>query len=276
MDTILSIEHLGLRLNTREGVKPVLNDVSIKVMRGQRVALVGESGSGKSMTARCAMGLIPKRLVSGVDGAIHLNGRNITSISEVEMSKIRGRELAMIFQEPMSHLNPTMRIDRQVKEILDIHQIGAASTRHERVRELLASVGLDPTVQLLRSYPHQLSGGMRQRVLIAIAVACSPTLLIADEPTTALDVTVQAQVLVTLNELVNKLNTSVLFITHDLGVVAGFCDYVYVMKDGVVVEHGDIFQIFENPHHPYTKMLLASALSISDGVAGPAREGVTT
>lgn len=266
--TLLSVEDLVVELDTPEGLVQPVKGITLEVRHGQTVALVGESGSGKSMTARAVMGLIPADLGGISSGKVVFDGKDLATASERVMNDIRGRDIAMVFQDPMAYLNPTMKVTRQIGEALRMHKGRGADSREEIAR-ILRSVGLDDGDKMFSSYPHHLSGGMRQRALMAIALACDPDLLIADEPTTALDVTIQAQVLQTMVDIQKSSGLGVLFITHDLGVVAQLCDYVYVMYKGEIVEQNDVFSLFESPQHPYTKRLLASALSIeSDHVRG--------
>lgn len=255
-DTLLSIEHLSITFRGRA----LVDDVSLEILRGQRVALVGESGSGKSVLARSVL-----RLNGGkgwkITGGIKLNGVDLLQLSTQQMDDIRGGEVGMVFQEPAAYLNPTMRVLDQVIESGRTHR-GRAFTR-DLAMQRLAEVGLGELPGIDRAYPHELSGGQKQRVMIAMAMSCDPGLIVADEPTTALDVTVQARVLEILNEVISRRHGSVLFITHDLGVVADFCDYVYVMKQGVIVEHGTKERIFLEPREEYTRMLLNSAREIA-------------
>jgi len=250
----LRIEGLGVSLLRASGDLPVLEAVSLLVPAGQTAALVGPSGAGKSMTAYAVVRLfpVPARITAG---RILLEGLDLVQLSERDLVPIRGRRIAMIFQEPGSALDPVMSVGDQVMEGIVAH-FGRRGAR-ERAAEALGRVGLDP--QFLRRYPHELSGGQRQRVLIASAVALGPSLLIADEPTAALDVTVQAQILDLLSRLVRELGMSLLLITHDLGIVAQMCDVVHVMRGGTVVESAETRQLFAAPQHPYTRALVAQA-----------------
>ncbi|HJY24210.1 MAG TPA: ABC transporter ATP-binding protein, partial [Actinomycetes bacterium] len=244
---------------TRRGRRDVaaVDGVSFSVDGGETVGLVGESGSGKSVTSLAIMGLLPKRGVQ-VQGEATFDGRQLLEMDDAQLRSIRGRDIAMVFQDPMSSLNPVVPIGRQVTEVLERHRdLSGAAARDEAAR-LLNSVGIPDPDRRLREYPHQLSGGMRQRALIAMALACKPRLLIADEPTTALDVTIQAQILELLKELVADSGTALVMITHDLGVIAGLCDRVNVMYSGRVVESASRHELFARPRHPYTGGLLAS------------------
>ncbi|MDR9770499.1 ABC transporter ATP-binding protein [Acetomicrobium sp.] len=220
--------------------------------------MVGESGCGKSVTGLSIMGLIPSPVGKIVEGEILFEGNDLAKLNYKEMADLRGKDISMIFQEPMTSLNPVLTIGRQVGEPLRIHSSLSPEEINERVLSILDLVGIPEPHSRLKSYPHQLSGGMRQRVMIAMALICRPKLLIADEPTTALDVTIQAQILDLMLELMKKINTSIILITHDLGVVAEVCDEVNVMYAGKIVEKGDVFSIFDNPSHPYTWGLLRS------------------
>ena len=234
-----------------------VDEVSFSVRPGQHVALVGESGSGKSVTSLAVMGLIPRR-AARTTGEVRYAGRDLLSVGEKEMKRLRGREIAMVFQDPMSSLNPVVTVGLQLREVLREHLDVDKAEAQDRAVALLEKVGIPDPGRRVREYPHQLSGGMRQRVLIAIALACEPQLLIADEPTTALDVTIQAQVLEVLKDLVADTDAALLMITHDLGVVAGLCDEVNVMYSGRIVESAKRRPLFAEPRHPYTSGLLDS------------------
>ena len=244
---------------SRRGRRPVkaVDGVSLDVAAGSTVGIVGESGSGKSVTSLAALGLLGKRGVQ-VSGSVRFAGEELLGMPEAELRALRGREIAMVFQDPMSSLNPVLTIGRQITEILERHRGLRGQEARDRAAELLVSVGIGDAVRRLRTYPHQLSGGMRQRVMIAMALACEPRLLIADEPTTALDVTISAQILELLRELVVGSQTALVLITHDLGVVAGLCDQVHVMYSGRIVESAPRKALFADPQHPYTTGLLAS------------------
>ena len=225
---------------------------------GEAVAIVGESGSGKSVTAQAIMRLIPTPPGEFKSGSILFDGQDLATLSEKEMQKVRGNKIGMIFQDPMTSLNPTMTIGMQIMEGLMRHQRMKKSAAKARAIELLSMVGISNPDTRIKQYPHQMSGGMRQRVMIAMALACNPSLLIADEPTTALDVTIQAQILHLMKQLQQQTGTSIILITHDLGIVVDLCDRVIVMYAGQIVETGTIREIFYNPQHPYTKGLLKS------------------
>lgn len=257
-DTIVSVENLKTYFYTEDGTVPAIDGVSFEVKRGETLAIVGESGSGKSVTSLSIMRLIPQPPGKIVNGDIKFNGDSLLIKSEKEMRSIRGNRISMIFQEPMTSLNPVYKIGDQISESIIIHQ---KKTKKEALAEainLLNLVGIPEPERRINQYPHELSGGMRQRVMIAIALACQPELLIADEPTTALDVTIQNQILQLMKTLKQKINMSIMLITHDLGVVAEMADSVVVMYAGQVVEQGDVYTIFENPKHPYTEGLLKS------------------
>lgn len=255
---ILDIKNLKTYFFSDSGVNKAVDDVSFSIPKGKTVCVVGESGSGKSITSLSVMGLIdePGRIVAG---EIIFDGKNLREFSEKQMRGVRGGKIAMIFQEPMTSLNPSYTIGYQINEVLKLHQPDLnKKQRLQKSVEALDLVGIPYPEDKLREYPFKLSGGQRQRVMIAMAMACEPDLLIADEPTTALDVTIQAQVLDLMSELQKKKNTSILFITHDLGVVAGIADVVVVMYKGKVVEYASAKDLFTNPKHPYTIALLES------------------
>ena len=257
-EPILTVQDLSVTFQTR-GAPQVraVDGVSFEVHAGETLGVVGESGSGKSVTSLAILGLLPARGVT-VTGSIRLDGVELLSASERDMQAVRGRRIAMVFQDPMSSLNPVLTVGRQLTEVLVRHRVCSAREAPDRAVALLDRVGIPGARQRLGTYPHQLSGGMRQRVMIAIALACEPEILIADEPTTALDVTIQAQVLELLMGLVKDSNTAMVLITHDLGVVAGTCDRVHVMYSGRVVESGERHELFAQPCHHYTRGLLAS------------------
>ena len=253
----VDIQHERLSFFTPAGEVKALNDVSIHLNDGEVLGIVGESGSGKSVTAYSLMGLTayPGKLVGGT---IDFNGHRINDLSEKEFRKIRGNEVSIIFQDPMTSLNPVYTIGNQIMEVILLHTDKNKEQARARAKELLELVGINEPEKRLKQYPHELSGGMRQRVMIAIALACEPKLLIADEPTTALDVTIQAQILELMMELKEKLGMAIIMITHDLGVVASMCDRIAVMYAGRIVEYGTTDDIFYNPKHEYTKGLLKS------------------
>ncbi len=254
---LVDIQHEKLSFFTPAGEVKALNDVTIQMKEGEVLGIVGESGSGKSVTAYSIMGLTAYNgKIMG--GSVEFNGHRVDQMSERELRKIRGKEVSIIFQDPMTSLNPVYTIGNQIEEVIRLHTDKKGAQIHERARELLSLVGINEPEKRLRQYPHELSGGMRQRVMIAIALACEPKLLIADEPTTALDVTIQAQILELMQELKEKLGMGIIMITHDLGVVASMCDYIAVMYAGEIVEYGTTDDIFYNPQHEYTKGLLKS------------------
>ena len=254
---LVDIQHERLSFFTPAGEVKALNDVSIHLNDGEVLGIVGESGSGKSVTAYSLMGLTayPGKLVGGT---IDFNGHRINDLSEKEFRKIRGNEVSIIFQDPMTSLNPVYTIGNQIMVVILLHTDKNKEQARARAKELLELVGINEPEKRLKQYPHELSGGMRQRVMIAIALACEPKLLIADEPTTALDVTIQAQILELMMELKEKLGMAIIMITHDLGVVASMCDRIAVMYAGRIVEYGTTDDIFYNPKHEYTKGLLKS------------------
>lgn len=254
---ILEINKLTVNIPAQGGVIRPLNNLDLKIQKGQAVALVGESGSGKSMTARAIMGLIP---ASGriTQGRIHFNGQRLDSLTQKELRQIRGNRIAMIFQEPMTSLNPVLKIGDQLLEPLLLHRRLDKATARRVAIELLQQVGIGSAEQRMDDYPHQFSGGQRQRILIAIALACDPELLIADEPTTALDVTIQAQILELIDQLRKTKGLTLLLITHNLGIVAQRADRLNVMYAGSVVESAGTSSLLEKPLHPYTRGLLAS------------------
>lgn len=256
METILQVKDLTVSFQTRDHEVEAVRGVSFEVRKGETLGIVGESGSGKSVTARSIMRLLPSPPSYMKDGEIIFLGKNLAEYSEKEMESIRGRDIGMIFQDPMTSLNPTIKIGNQIAESLIKHQKLSKKEAKKQAIEMLKLVGIRNSEFRYDQYPHEFSGGMRQRVMIAIALACRPALLIADEPTTALDVTIQAQILNLMKNMQERFGTSIILITHDLGVVAGMCDRVAVMKDGVIVESGTTEEIFENPKHPYTLKLL--------------------
>ncbi|MYD44478.1 MAG: ABC transporter ATP-binding protein [Gammaproteobacteria bacterium] len=256
---LLAIENLAVSFETDEGIVDVIDGVSIDLAEGETLGLVGESGCGKSVTALTVMGLLPKPAGRVVGGAIHFDGRDITSLTSEELSTIRGRDIAMIFQEPMTALNPVHRVGNQLAESYRLHhpEASKAEIREESLK-LMDHVGIPAAEQRLDEYPHQLSGGMRQRVMIAMALSSKPRVLIADEPTTALDVTIQAQILELLRDLQNEYGMAIVFITHDLGVIAELASRVVVMYAGRVAEAAPVDALFASPKHPYAQGLLAS------------------
>jgi len=258
MEKVLEVKDLNISFHTFSGEVQAIRGVSFDLFKGETLAIVGESGSGKSVTTKSIMRLLPPGNSEIKSGEILFGDKDITKLSEREMQKVRGKEISMIFQDPMTSLNPTMKIGKQIMEpILKHHKISKKDAK-ARAIELLDLVGIPNPEERFEQYPHQFSGGMRQRVVIAIALACDPKVLIADEPTTALDVTIQAQILELMKSLQKQINTSIIFITHDLGVVANVADRVAVMYGGKIVEVGTVDEIFYNPQHPYTWGLISS------------------
>lgn len=256
-ENILEVKDLEINFKTYSGDVQAIRKVNFDLKHGETLAIVGESGSGKSVTVRTVMRLLANNAdVKG--GQILFNGEDLLKKSEKEMQGIRGKDIAMIFQDPMTSLNPTMKIGKQIAEPIILHQNKSKKEAYARAEELLEVVGIPKAHERMDHYPHQFSGGQRQRIVIAIALACNPRVLIADEPTTALDVTIQAQILELMKELQDKIDTSIIFITHDLGVVANVADRVAVMYAGKIVEYGDVDEIFFNPQHPYTWGLIGS------------------
>ncbi|MBQ3707311.1 MAG: ABC transporter ATP-binding protein [Clostridia bacterium] len=260
---LVDIQHLRLSFFTPAGEVKALNDVTLHLDEGEVLGIVGESGSGKSVTSYSIMGLTadPGKIVGGT---VHFNGHEIEKLSEKELRKIRGKEVSIIFQDPMTSLNPVYTIGSQIEEAILLHTDKTRAEARERATELLRLVGINEPEKRMKQYPHAHSGGMRQRVMIAMALACEPKLLIADEPTTALDVTIQAQILELINELKEKLRMAVILITHDLGIVSSMCDRIAVMYAGRIVECGTTDDIFYRPQHEYTKGLLRSVPNIND------------
>lgn len=258
MEKLLSVDNLRVNFTTFAGEVQAVRGVSFDLAAGEAMAIVGESGCGKSVTAQSIMKLIPSPPGRYVAGEIFFNGENLLPKTEREMESIRGKDIGMIFQDPMTSLNPTMKVGRQIVEMLKKHSDLKGEAGKRRAIEMLALVGLPNPEKRYAQYPHQFSGGMRQRAMIAMSLACKPRLLIADEPTTALDVTIQAQILELMHDLKNKLGTSIILITHDLGVVAGFASRILVMYAGKVVESGATREVFYRHRHPYTRGLLAS------------------
>lgn len=264
MTEILSVSQLRTSFMTRDGEVESVRGVSFDVQQGEVIGIVGESGSGKSITAKSLLGLIP---APGVikDGKVVFQGQDLRQMKDAELRKIRGNKIAMIFQDPMTSLNPVIPVGKQLIEVIRRHQKLDKKDARERAIELFRQVGIPSPEKRIDQYPHEFSGGMRQRVMIAMALSCKPELLIADEPTTALDVTIQAQILSLMKQLRDTTNTSILLITHDLGVVAQVCTKVIVMYGGMIMEEGTVDQIFEHPSHPYTQGLLRSIPRVREG-----------
>lgn len=262
MSKLLEVTDLKTYFYTDDGVVKAVDGVSFSVDAGKTIGIVGESGCGKSVTAMSILRLIPDPPGKIVNGEIIFEGEDLTKVSDKRIREIRGNNISVIFQEPMTSLNPVFTVGYQIGEVLMLHQKLSEEEARERAIEMIRLVGIPNPERIVDEYPHQLSGGMRQRIMIAMALACQPRLLIADEPTTALDVTIQAQILEIMNDLKNKLNTSIMLITHDLGVVAEMADHVIVMYSGKVVEDAPIIELFKNPRHPYTIGLMGSIPSL--------------
>lgn len=265
-ENLLEVKNLQTHFISDSGTVKAVDGVSFNVAKGETLGIVGESGSGKSVTSLSIMGLLKGTPGKVVGGEILFDGEDLTTVSEKKMQALRGNELAMIFQEPMTSLNPVFKIGRQLEEAIILHMKLSKKAARQRSIEMLTSVGISRPETIVHEFPHQLSGGMRQRVMIAMAMACNPKILIADEPTTALDVTIQAQILDLMRDLNESNETAILLITHDLGVVAEMCDRVVVMYGGRAVEESDVYSIFANPKHPYTQGLLASIPIIGERV----------
>ncbi|MBQ3403865.1 MAG: ABC transporter ATP-binding protein [Oscillospiraceae bacterium] len=261
---MLDVKDLVVCFRSKEGIHEVVHGISFSMEDGEILGLVGESGSGKTQTVLAIAGLSPINAVIG--GTITLNGQELSLLSRHEMRTVQGRDISMVFQEPMTSLNPTMRIGRQVEEALRIHTKLSPEERKAKALQTLADVELPNPEAVYNKYPHELSGGQRQRVMIAAAIICDPKLLIADEPTTALDVTIQAQILKLLKKLNKTMHMSILFISHDLGIIRRLCDNVMVLKSGDIVERGSVDQIFNNPTEEYTKRLIAAIPSRKRGI----------
>lgn len=258
INILLSVQDLKVYFHGNKRVARAVDGLSYEVGEGETVCLVGESGCGKTVSALTTLGLIPRPPGEIAGGRVFFRGRNLLDLGEEEMRNIRGNRIAMVFQEPMTSLNPVFTIGDQIAEAITVHEKVGESEVRQRCVQLLKDVGIPSPEECLSDYPHELSGGQRQRVMIAMALACNPELVIADEPTTALDVTIQAQILNLFGELQRKRNMSLLYITHDLGVVASIADRIYVMYAGMIAEQGSASEIFHNPCHPYTQGLLAS------------------
>ena len=256
MEELLNIEDLSIYYITEAGETKAVNNLNLKLGKGETLGFVGETGAGKTTTALGIMRLVPNPPGKIVSGKISFDGEDILSKTEKEMQERRGNKISMIFQDPMTSLNPVMTVGEQIGEVLALHQNLKKEELKEKTAQMLETVGIKR--ERINDYPHQFSGGMKQRVVIAMALACNPMLIIADEPTTALDVTIQAQVLELMIELQNKYNTSMIMITHDLGIVAEICDHVAIMYAGSVIEYGTVEKLYTDPKHPYTKGLFAS------------------
>ena len=254
---LLSVEDLNVTFHTPRGKAQAINHLNFYVNQGETLGIVGESGSGKSVTSLSIMGLLPKK-TSQVEGRALFEGEDLFAMSEKQRQKYRGNHMSMIFQEPMTSLNPLHTCGKQIMEPIRLHQDLSKKEAREKAMEFLRLTGIPAPEQRFNEYPHQMSGGMRQRIMIAMSLVCSPKLLIADEPTTALDVTIQAQILELMKDLKSRLNMGIMMITHDLGVVSEMCDRVIVMYAGRVVEQGTIREIMDQPMHPYTKGLIAA------------------
>ncbi|AFT83660.1 MULTISPECIES: ABC transporter ATP-binding protein [Borreliella] len=261
-ENILEIKNLAIEFRLKHTTIHPVRNINLSVKRGEIRAIVGESGSGKSVTSMAILKLLPELTTVYKSGEILFENQDLLKLSEKELLKIRGNKISMIFQDPMTSLNPFLRISTQLEETIILHQGLGKKDAKEKAIEMLKTVGVVNAEERIKHFPHQFSGGMRQRVMIAMALSCHPSLLIADEPTTALDVTIQEQILLLIKNLSKKFNTSTIFITHDLAVVAEICDTVSVMYQGKIVEEGTVEEIFNNPKHPYTIGLLKSILTL--------------
>jgi peptide/nickel transport system ATP-binding protein len=267
MGSLLEVRNLRTHFETEKGIVRAVDDVNLAVKAGQSLGVVGESGCGKTVLALSILRLVPSPPGRIVGGSIHFNGRDLLLLSENEMRNVRGRDISMIFQEPMTSLNPVLRVGEQIAEVIRLHQWVGHREAHARSVEMLGKVGIPSPEMRAKDYPHQMSGGMRQRVMIGIALACRPSIMLADEPTTALDVTIQAQVIDLIRRLQSETGTAVIMITHDFGVVAEVAQYVAVMYAGQIVEYARTGEIFSSPRHPYTLGLMGSIPCIN-GSAG--------
>lgn len=263
-EPLLSVENLVVEFKTDKGTVRAVNEVSFHVNPGETLGIVGESGCGKSVTSLSVLGLVPSPPGKVVSGSIMFAGRDLTKVSDREYRRIRGKEISMIFQEPMTALNPVLRIGTQMGDVIKRHQKVGQKEARARALKMLETVGIPAPDKRLDEYPHQLSGGMRQRVMIAMALSCGPKLLLADEPTTALDVTTQAQVMAEMKRLQREFGMAVTLVTHDLGIIAESCERVLVMYCGQIVEEGPVLEIFKRPRHPYTLGLLRSVPVVRD------------
>ena len=264
---LLEVENLQTHFRTPDGVNRAVDGVSFHVEEGETLALVGESGCGKSVTANSILRLIPEP-PGKIAGSIRFRGTDLLQLSDKEMRRVRGNDISMIFQEPMTSLNPVLTIGRQLGETLRLHQRVSRREADDRAQEMLQLVGIPETKRRLTEYPHQLSGGMRQRVMIAIALSCRPKLLIADEPTTALDVTIQAQILDLMKDLKSKVGAAIILITHDLGIVAEVAERVMVMYAGRKVEEATVRELYRSPRHPYTQGLFGAVPKLGSSLSG--------
>ena len=255
---LLEVKHLVTQFRTKNGYVTAVDDVSFDVMPGETLGIVGDSGCGKSVTSLSILQLLPTGIGKIAGGSVLFHGEDLTKKNNRELSRIRGKDIAMIFQDSMTSLNPVLTVGRQIEETIAVHSNASKQEIRKQALDILTKVGVSSPEQRLKEYPHQLSGGMRQRVMIAMALSCNPNLLIADEPTTALDVTIQAQIIDLMVELKHKINAAIMLITHDMGVVAEMADSIMVMYAGQVVEYGTAREIFRNPLHPYTQGLLSS------------------
>ena len=266
IDKLLEVKNLRVELQTKDGIVPVIDDLSFDLDYGESLSFVGESGCGKSMTALALMGLLPEKVGRIASGSIKLEGRELANASPEDLRKIRGNEISMIFQEPMTSLNPVLSVGEQISEVLKLHKKMSNKSAWKRAEELLDAVNIPEPKRRVHDYPFQMSGGQRQRVMIAMALACEPKILIADEPTTALDVTVQAQIFGLLRDLQEKTGTSIILITHDMGAVAQMARNMIVMYAGRPCEIGEVAQVIQTPQHPYTTGLISCVPHLDDAI----------
>ena len=266
VDKLLEVKNLRVELQTKNGIVPVIDDLSFDLDYGESLSFVGESGCGKSMTALALMGLLPEKVGRIASGSIKLGGRELANASPEDLRKIRGNEISMIFQEPMTSLNPVLSVGEQISEVLKLHKKMSDKSAWKRAEELLDAVNIPEPKRRVHDYPFQMSGGQRQRVMIAMALACEPKILIADEPTTALDVTVQAQIFGLLKDLQVKTGTSIILITHDMGAVAQMAQKMIVMYAGRPCEIGEVEQVIQTPRHPYTTGLISCVPHLDDTI----------
>ncbi|OPX49046.1 ABC transporter ATP-binding protein [Clostridium thermobutyricum] len=267
MEKLLDVKNLNINFNTYAGVVKAVRGVNFELDKGEMLAIVGESGSGKSVTAKSLMSLLPEKIASiDKNSKILFEGKNILKYSNKELRGLRGKEISMIFQDPMTSLNPTMKLGKQISEVLKIHRNMNSKEAKEEAIRLFKAVHITNPEQRINQYPFELSGGMRQRVIIAMAIACNPKIIIADEPTTALDVTIQAQIMKLIHELKEEMETSIILITHDLGVVREFADRINVMYAGKIIEGGTVEEVFKKSKHPYTWALLKSMPTLDSDI----------